>query len=77
MAEWFKRSTVNTFYRGSKPLEILIKHLAAFAGTIFIISEGLLWGNYKIFIISLLYNPIINIFPKKKKSDRAFITKGY
>ena len=25
MAEWFKRSTVNTFYRGSIPLGILIK----------------------------------------------------
>lgn len=23
MAEWFKRSTVNTFYRGSKPLKAL------------------------------------------------------
>ena len=22
MAEWFKRSTVNTFYRGSNPLKI-------------------------------------------------------
>ena len=24
MAEWFKRGTVNTFYRGSNPLKALI-----------------------------------------------------
>lgn len=28
MAEWFKRSTVNTFYRGSIPLKALKKNLA-------------------------------------------------
>ena len=26
MAEWFKRGTVNTFYRGSNPLKALIKN---------------------------------------------------
>jgi hypothetical protein len=27
MAEWFKRGTVNTFYRGSNPLKALQKYI--------------------------------------------------
>ena len=32
MAEWFKRSTVNTFYRGSIPLKALLKKLVITKG---------------------------------------------
>jgi hypothetical protein len=30
MAEWFKRGTVNTFYRGSNPLKTLNKNKILF-----------------------------------------------
>ena len=53
MAEWFKRSTVNTFYRGSIPLKALLKIITYF----FILMQSIVrrrratasrvWGWYE------------------------------
>ena len=38
MAEWFKRGTVNTFYRGSIPLKALIFYLYPYKNKYFYFS---------------------------------------